>query len=168
MLRRLAVIAFIATILSACGGRPPSADTARTRQLLDSTLAEHARLFINKDLDGLLAAYTDSPVVYSNHAPPVRGHTALRPFLESFTHGGDVRSLSYHTEELAVYGDSAWQILSYEVSVQPTGATAPVADHGAGFALWVRDSAGAWRIHRDIFNSSQPLAAAQSSRVRPN
>ena len=64
------------------------------------------------------------------------------------------------TEELAVHGDSAWQILSYRAAVQPTGSSVVVADSGAGFALWVRGAGGEWRIHRDIFNSSVPLPVA--------
>jgi ketosteroid isomerase-like protein len=128
--------------------------------VLDSTLAVHAQLFISKDLDALLEAYSDSPVVYANHTEPVRGRAALKPFLAAFTQAGDIRSLSYRTEELAVYGDSAWQILTYQVSVQPAGASAPVSDHGSGFALWVRDSTGVWLLQRDIFNSSVPLPVA--------
>jgi ketosteroid isomerase-like protein len=150
--------AWIATILIACA-EPSPPNVASVQATIDSLLAHHAELFRGKDVAGLLAAYTDSPVVYSNHALPVRGRGALEPFLAAFTHGGDIQSLSYTTEELAVHGDSAWQILRYRVAVQPTGSSDVVADSGAGFALWVRDASGAWRIHRDIFNSSVPLPA---------
>jgi ketosteroid isomerase-like protein len=146
--------------LTSCSAPQPSVDTADVRAAIDSTLEHHAQLFRSKDVAALLAAYTDSPTVYSNHTLPVRGRGALEPFLSAFIHGGNIISLSYTTEELAVYGDSAWQILTYRVSVQPTGATAVVSDSGAGFALWLRDAAGGWRIHRDIFNSSVPLPAS--------
>ena len=149
----------IVVILMACAEPSPSSD-ASARTTIDSLLAHHAELFRGKDVPGLLAAYTDSPVVYSNHAPPVRGRGALERFLAAFTHGGDIQSLTYTTEELAVHGDSAWQIISYRVAVQPMGSTAVVADSGAGFALWLRDATGAWRIHRDILNSSVPLPSS--------
>lgn len=152
--------ALAAALATGCSAGRPAADVATVQRALDSTLAHHAQLFIDKNAAALLEAYTDSPTVYANHALPVSGRAALGPFLAAFTQGGDIRSLSYTTTELAVYGDSAWQILSYRVSVQPTGAAVVMADSGAGFALWVRDAAGAWRIHRDIFNSSVPLPAA--------
>ena len=149
--------ASIAAILIACA-EPSPPNVASVQTTIDSLLAHHAELFRGKDVAALLAAYTDSPVVYSNHTLPVRGRGALEPFLAAFTQGGDIQSLSYTTEELAVHGDSAWQILNYRVTVQPTGSAAVVADSGSGFALWVRDSSGSWRIHRDIFNSSVPLS----------
>ena len=160
MQSRLLVLALSIGLGVSCSSPRAPVDTGAIQHLLDSTLAVHAQLFINKDVDALLEAYSDSPVVYANHTAPVRGRAALKPFLAAFTQAGAIRSLSYHTEELAVYGDSAWHILTYQVSVQPAGASVPVSDHGGGFALWVRDSSGAWRIQRDIFNSSVPLPIA--------
>lgn len=146
----------LAVVLTSCASPAPP-DLAAVRSRLDSTLAHHAELFKAKDVAGLMAAYSDAPVVYSDHVLPVRGRPALETFLQAFTHGGEVHSLEYRTEELAVHGDSAWQILSYRVRVTPTGSDQVVADSGSGFALWVRDSGGVWRIHRDIFNSSVGL-----------
>ena len=150
----------IFAVAVSCSTTRDAANPAAVQATLDSVLAHHAELFRQKDVAALLDAYTDDAVVYSNHALPVRGRSALEPFLTAFTQGGDIQSLSYTTEELAVHGDSAWQILSYRAAVQPTGSSVVVADSGAGFALWVRGADGEWRIHRDIFNSSVPLLVA--------
>ena len=147
--------AVVAIVFLAC--RPaPQADRQATQVVLDSLLALHARHAVQKDVEGLLANYTEDAVVRSNHVEPLRGRAALRPFLTQFVNGGNITSLTYHTEDLAVYGDSAWQIATYEVKFQPAGQ-AEQSDHGSVMALWVKDASGAWRIHRDIVNSSVPL-----------
>ena len=80
----------------------------------------------------------------------------MAPALTALLQTGDIKSLSYTTEELALSGDSAWQILRFRVTVQPAGTSSIVADSGGAFALWIRDSTGG-KIHRDILNSSVPL-----------
>jgi len=161
--RLAAGVALGTALLISC---KPAPDPADVQRVLDSLLRDHARLFVAGQADSLLAVYTDDPVVYSNHAPPVRGRTDLRVFLEAFTSAGDVRSLEYQTRELAVSGDSAWQIVTYRVSFVPTGATEAVADSGTGFALWLRRPDNVWLIHRDIFNSSVPLPVPAPPPVR--
>lgn len=146
----------LTTCAVSCRAGPPT-DDAATRAVLDSLLAEHGQHAIREDIDAVLALYTDDIILRSNHMEPIRGKGALRSFFVQVFGAVDTRSLTYQTEELAVYGDSAWHIAEYEMTAQPTGA--PVqSDRGSVFALWTRDATGTWRIHRDIVNSSVPLS----------
>ena len=111
---------------------------------------------VHEDIDGLLANYTEDAVVRANYMAPLRGHAGLRGFLTQLVAVLDIPSLSYHTEGLAIYGDSAWHIVTYQMTSQLAGQPQQ-SDHGSAIALWVRDASGAWRIQHDIVNSSVPL-----------
>ena len=152
---RAPVIAIL--LASLLGGCVPthSPDIAGVGRALDSLLQEHGRFAASGNLEGILSHYTPDAVVRSNHVEPLRGQASLRPFLTGMLAAVHIDSLTYHTDGLAVYGDSAWQIVSYRLN--GTMNREPLVDHGSGFILWLRDSRGAWHIHQDIVNSSVPL-----------
>lgn len=146
-------ICLLGSTLVACQ-RGSQVDVGATRGVFDSLLVLHAEHIVRQDLNGLLANYTADAVVRSNHAEPLRGHPAIRSFAEGMFASMNFHTLSYHTEGLAVYGDSAWQIVTYGL----TGASGSqtVADSGSAYLLWTRDG-GRWRIKDDILNSRLPL-----------
>ena len=145
----------------ACRGSQPA--TPVTSAVFDSLLALHAQHAIAEDLDGVVNGYTEDAVVRSNHMEPLRGRDALRSFFTGLFGSVNVRSLTYRIDKVATYGDSAWLVGTYELSVEVPGAPLQ-SDHGSVFALWVRDSAGVWRIHDDVVNSSVPLPGPPPAR----
>ena len=151
---RLAVVAL--SLLVGCRSPKPT-DTGSVQESLDSTLREHARLAIARNVDGIVAQYTPDAVVRSNHVAPLRGHAAIRAFITQMMGTLTFDSLSYHTEHLAVYRDSAWHIVNYRFAGAMGGQA--IGDSGSAFLLWTRDSSGAWRIKDDILNSQVPLTA---------
>ena len=159
---RCLVLLLVTTGAVACAPRP-TADIAATRATLDSLLALHAKHAIAEDVDAMVNTYAPDAVVRSNHMEPLRGQSALRGFFTNLFAAVDVRALRYVTEKLAVYGDSAWQISTYELRVQPAGAPEQ-ADRGSAIVLWVRDSSGVWRIQDDVINSSVALPAVPPGR----
>jgi ketosteroid isomerase-like protein len=139
--------------------RSPRPEVAVTPAVFDSLLAVHSRHAVAEDLEAVINGYTEDAVVRSNHMEPLRGRPALRTFFTNLFAAVDVRSLNYKTEKLSVHGDTAWIVATYDLGVQAPNA--PVqTDRGSAFALWLRDSAGVWRIHDDIVNSSMPIPAA--------
>jgi ketosteroid isomerase-like protein len=146
----------------ACG-KSPQRDLATTRAALDSLLALHAEHAIAKNVEAMVNTYAADAVVRSNHMEPLRGRPALRAFFTNLFAAVDVRALKYTTEKLAVYGDSAWQVSTYELKVQPAGAPEQV-DRGSAIVLWVRDSTGAWLIQDDVINSSLPIRPVPRAR----
>lgn len=160
-MRRVAVLFCVA--LGACN---PQADRERpdravVRQTLDSTLREHARLIVAEDVDGIVAQYTPDAVVRSNHTEPLRGRDAIRAFIAGMLASGTFDNVEYETESLAVYGDSAWHIVTYRVGGRVGNQS--VADSGSAFVLWTRENGGAWRIKDDILNSRIPLTASPTA-----
>jgi uncharacterized protein (TIGR02246 family) len=142
-------------VATSCGA-PPSADRAAVQAVLDSTLAAHGRFAIAKNVDSLLTHYTPDAVVRSNHSAPLRGEAAVRPFIGAFLADVAFSELTYRTEQLAVYGDSAWHIVNFRFAATVGGQ--PMADSGGAFMLWTRGTDGQWRIKEDILNSYVPLA----------
>ena len=141
--------------------QPPQADVNATQIILDSLLVLHAEHIVHEDLDAVVANYTDDAVVRVNYAEPIRGQAAIRAFLAQLFDILDVRALTYQTEGLAVYGDSAWHVLAYRWTTQLPDQPEQ-QDHGSAMALWTRDGSGVWRIKQDILNSSVPLPAPDS------
>lgn len=158
--RYLASACLIGITLLGCQ-RSARIDVGATQLVLDSLLVVHARHIIREELDSLLDHYTDDAVVRSNHAVPLRGRTAIRSFIEVMFAQAEFHTLTYSTEALAVYGDSAWHILNYGLTGTMGGQ--PIADTGSAYALWSRDSQGTWRIKDDVLNSHLPLPQAPTT-----
>ncbi len=138
--------------------QPSQVDVRATQAVLDSLLVLHAEHIVHEDIDALLANYTDDVVVRANHTEPIRGQADLRAFLAQLLDLLDVRALTYQTESLAVYGDSAWHVITYRWTTQLPDQPEQ-DDHGSAIVLWTRDASGAWQIKHDILNSSVPLPA---------
>jgi ketosteroid isomerase-like protein len=159
MRRSWLALSMLVLPLAGCA-RTSAPSTAAVGPVLDSLLREHGQYAVTKNVDGLLSHYTTDAVVRSNHVEPLRGQAALRAFLSGMLAAVDIQALTYRTEGLAVYGDSAWQIATYQMAGKM--ANQPLSDHGSVMVLWRRDGTGAWRIQEDIVNSSVPLAPAAS------
>jgi ketosteroid isomerase-like protein len=69
--------------------------------------------------------------------------------------GGQGHTLEFETRELDVLGNTAVEIGAY-VRRARDGVT---VDRGKYIVIWKR-VAGEWKIHRDMFNTSQPRAAS--------
>jgi ketosteroid isomerase-like protein len=150
--RNAAVLALVA--LTGCSSATPTS-RSDTRLVFDSLLQEHSRHITGGDIAGIVNQYTPDAVVRSNHAAPLHGHEAIRSFVEGMLATVTFHTLTYHTEGLAVHGDSAWHIVTFGLT--GTRGNESIADSGSAFVLWTRDRVGAWRIRDDILNSRLPL-----------
>lgn len=150
-------------VLASCAPEGP-VDVAATRAAVDSLLRTHSRLIVSGDVEGIVNQYTPDAVVRSNHAEPLRGHAAIRSFVQNMLQSVAVQSLTYETEDLAVQGDSAWHVVTF--GLRGTIGNQPMADSGGAYILWTRDTVGVWRIKHDILNSRLPLPPLQPSSSR--
>ena len=135
-----------------------AAPDAALRETLDGILAGHAGLLVAQDLDGAMELYSEDPVVRPNHAEVLEGRSAVRSFIGGWFGSVAFSDLRYLTDEVMSFGDVAIQIGRVETTVRMPDGTA-VDDRGSFVGVWVRDAGGAWRMHRNIFNSTLPLAA---------
>jgi len=103
------------------------------------------------DAAGVAALYTEDAKVLPPNHDVVRGQPAIRSFWQGLMDTG-VKAVRLEIGEAEQQGDTA-----YEVSrATLLGAGDQVLDEVKYIAIWNREGA-AWRLHRDIFNSSRPV-----------
>jgi N-methylhydantoinase A len=88
--------------------------------------------------------------VYRPESDPVKGTAALTKFIQGVLDEG-VSSVALTTLEVVGQGRYATNVGSYVMKDK----AAKEIDHGKYMELW-RLEKGAWKLHRDIFNSSVP------------
>ena len=62
--------------------------------------------------------------------------------------------------EVVVSGDAAFDSGAFTWTVQPLAGGAPIEDRGHFMAMLPRQADGTWKVTRDLWNSSVPVAAA--------
>ena len=78
-------------------------------------------------------------------------------FADTFKGMGKVNDFTAQTKDIDIYPDHAIEIGTYEMSITPPGAKAPVKDHGSFINYWRKQSDGSWKIHRDAIVSANPM-----------
>lgn len=137
----------------ACTAEPaPGHNPATVRASLDSILTAHAEHFRAADVDGLVGAYSANTVVRPAGMAPVRGIEALRSAAAEWIEAAPVKSLAYVTEDLSVFGDTAFHVASFTGTVQPKGS-ADMDVQGSCALLWVHGGRDGWKIERSLCNS---------------
>jgi ketosteroid isomerase-like protein len=96
--------------------------------------------------------YTEDAIILPPNAPTVRGRAAIEEFFRSFP---DITNFNVKAVEIDGCGDYAWSYGEYSMTLSPPD-TSPVNDTGKYIEVWQRQSDGAWKVTRDIFNSDLP------------
>ena len=156
MCRRLLAGSTLVLALAACQqAQDPSisdADRATIRAVADSALAIGNAA--TKDWTAYVQAYyTGDAIVLPPNAPLQQGAAALAAF---FSSSPPMSGFRFELGEIEGAGDLAYVRGRYWLTVTPAGGAA-VPDSGKYIEIWRRQSAGAWRVTRDIFNSDIPL-----------
>ncbi len=88
------------------------------------------------------------------HSDVVRGTAAIRTFWQALIDMG-LKEATVETVELEAHGETAIEVGRYRLFADG-GA---VADQGKYLVVWKHDG-GTWKLHRDIWTTSQPAAAS--------
>jgi uncharacterized protein (TIGR02246 family) len=144
------------TLLLACAGAPPAADTAADEAALRAADSAWFTAVNGGDVDGVTALYAEDAVVNVPGAPPARGSAAIRGVLakdiENASKGG-VKLVPGPNVEVGVSGDLGWIWNTFTV----TDKAGAIVDAGKYLTLAER-RAGTWQIIRDIWNSDNAPA----------
>ena len=62
-----------------------------------------------------------------------------------------------HTADLEEHGDTAIEVGSYTLDIQPEGGNL-ITDIGKYVVVFKRQADGSWKLATDIFNSDMPAA----------
>ena len=125
-------------------------DHAGTKAAIEAVDAEFEAALSAGSASRLAGVYTKDGQALPPNGPIVSGREALEVFWQGAVDAG-IGSVELETVELEVFGDSAVQVGRYSLK-SADGAT---ADVGKLMIFWKKED-GAWRWHRDIWNSSNP------------
>jgi ketosteroid isomerase-like protein len=107
--------------------------------------------------DAVVAVYAADAIVMPPGSKPLRGHAAIKPYIAKEITGAVPSGITLVMDggsDVGVQGNTAWHAGTYTVR-DKSGTT---VDTGAFMEIW-RKTGGAWRIHRDTWNSSTPAPA---------
>ena len=119
--------------------------------------AEFVKAFNARDMNQILAAYTENSVFMPPNQPILRGKDALKTFYDEMLKAGGT-NLKLDAGEISGHGPLAYQSGSYELDMKPA-AGAETHDRGK-YLFILRKMAGTWRYEYTVWNSDLPPAAA--------
>jgi uncharacterized protein (TIGR02246 family) len=105
------------------------------------------------DAASLSRLYTREAQLLPANSDVVRGTDAIRAFWQGALDMG-LREATLETVEVDALGDTAIEVGRYRL-LADEGVQ---ADHGKYIVIWKKD-ADRWKLHRDIWTTSQPPAA---------
>ena len=125
-------------------------DAASVRAVIDAYAVD----LNNKDVEGVLDLYAPDAVFVPNGRPTSEGDEAIRKaYSTGFSKFDYGLSLSHN--EATVAGDIAWARVFFGGTLTPKDSSQPVINVSArGLFVLARQSDGAWKIIRYMFNSA--------------
>lgn len=149
-LRFLAILSLV--VIAGCA--TAATDRSDVRRAIERGAAAWGDAVNRGDVNALAALYTTDALLMPPGAESVRGRAAVGEFLGGLL-SYSPRDVALTVDEVDVCGDTAYEVGSYTMSLQPPGQ-ARFTDRGKYIVVWKRGADGSWRIHRDIFNTNLP------------
>ena len=139
------------TALAAVGCQPNQAGlTDADRTAIRTRIAEFDKAMVAADVPAVVSAYTDDAVLFPPNAPMVRGRAAIQKFFEGLPR---ITRFEQSVVEIEGQGNLAYPWGTFETTMLPPGAKAPVQDKGKVLAVWRRQGDGSWLASRVSWNS---------------
>ena len=120
------------------------------RQAIAAANENFMAIFGRGDAAGMAALYTADGQVLPPNGDFVTGHEAIQAFWQALMDMG-FKAAKMEIVEVEAHGDTAIEVSTYTLA----GEGGQILDRGKYIVIWKRE-AGAWKLHRDIFNSSMP------------
>jgi uncharacterized protein (TIGR02246 family) len=108
--------------------------------------------FKRGDAPGVAALYTANGQLLPIHSEFVTGSEAIRNFWKGAMDMG-IKEVKLETLEVEDHGDTAIEVGRYTLMLEG----GQVADAGKYVVVW-KNLGGAWKLHRDIWTTSQPAS----------
>jgi uncharacterized protein (TIGR02246 family) len=106
------------------------------------------------DAAAMAALYTEDGQLLAPNAPTMTGREAVQGFWQAVMDMG-VEKVAIFTGEVEDHGDTATEVSEFKLF----GAGDQELDQGKFIVIWKKVD-GQWKLHRDIFNSSNPAPEA--------
>ena len=126
---------------------------------IDNVRDKHVAALNAGDGHAWAALFTDDGVQMPPNMPANIGRAAIDGWSAGFL-GMFTVKFALSVDEVRVQGDWAFESGAYSIDLVPKPAGPAMQDAGKYITIYQKTSAGAWRMARDIWNSSNPLPGA--------
>ena len=126
------------------------------RSRIEETNAQFMAAVNSGDTSTVATLYTEDAVVMPPNAEVVRGRSGAKALFDGMIEAMGVPTLTLSTSEVTEHGDTAYEVGTYTMRLQPAGA-AVMNDSGKYVVIWARQGDGSWKLAVDIWNSDLPM-----------
>jgi uncharacterized protein (TIGR02246 family) len=173
MLKVIAGLSVMLAAIACAGGRGAAADASKgaaaasgpvndpmVRAALDSMNRLYMAAFKAADAATAASFYERDAMSMAPNSEASVGRAGIEKGLaEAFKGMGKINDFTTETKDVDIYPDHAIEVGTYEMSITPPGAKAPVKDHGSFMNYWRKQPDGSWKVHRDAIVSASPMAS---------
>jgi uncharacterized protein (TIGR02246 family) len=148
-MRRLLIVLCILSVgvrIAAQDGKTQPAATAKAA--VDAANKAFTSALQKRDAAAIGALYTTNAEAFPPNGDIVRGRAAIQKMWQGVLDSG-VASADLATLEVHADGNLAYEVGTYTMN----GKDAKPLDKGKYVVVWMKED-GAWKIHRDIWNTS--------------
>jgi uncharacterized protein (TIGR02246 family) len=121
------------------------------RKAIEAANAEFGAAVGRGDARAVAAMYTEGGQLYPPNERIVAGRAAIEGFWKAAMDSG-LKGVELKAAEVESLGDSAVEAGTYTLS----GKDGTTLDRGKYLVLWKWEG-GAWKLHRDCWNSNEPV-----------
>ena len=118
------------------------------RPQIEAVNSQFMAAFKKGDAAAIAGLYTDHGQLFPANSDIITGSDAIREFWQG-AFGLGLSGATLETGEVDASGDTAIEVGRYRLT-----AGDAVADHGKYIVVW-KNQGGRWKLHRDIWNTSQ-------------
>jgi uncharacterized protein (TIGR02246 family) len=144
MKRFLIAVAFL--VLTGC-----ATSDVEGLNAIAATNAEFEAEYNRGDAAGLAELYTADAILMAPNNGRIKGRRAIQGLWQRFFDAG-VSDIDLKTLEVEMAGSKASEVGTFSLTA-PDSKGGRVTGNGKFIVLWRRDTDGAWRLHRDIWNN---------------
>lgn len=146
-------------ILSALGlwgcAKAPAAFTDAERAAIRAVIEDFTKAVNTGDFAAAASWYAEDGTIMPPNGAAVEGRAGIQKWFESM---GRPQAFSQPVVEIDGEGNLAYARLTYDLTLTPTNAKAPVNDKGKILIVMRKESDGKWRTVRGTWNSNLPVA----------
>jgi ketosteroid isomerase-like protein len=136
-------------------------ENSTSKEAIDLARKEIDAAWLSEDADVIMANSADDMILMPPNMERKTGKEEIRSFLQGFFDHFTMTELKITEREVIVSGDWAFERSSYEWVIVPEGGGEGISDQVNFIGIWQRQSDGAWREVRAIWNSTKPIAGTQ-------
>ncbi len=157
-MRRI-VTSLAALLVLAVSGCAPQVDIEAERAVISDMPIEWSKAAEAKDVERMVALYSDDASVLPPNAPPATGKEAIRKLWSQMVESPGFAGSAQTTKlELSRAGDLAYSVGTYvlkKIDLQGN----PSTDRGKWVLVCKKQPDGNWKVVLDIWNSDGPAAS---------